>query len=278
MNIENRVKITTSCNDCENLERHPKSGQIETDESGNKYQYMFNGVKILYGTYHSPWMNDIIKTLKGHHEPQEELCFHYVLKTLGETANMIELGANWSYYSIWFNKVIKTPSNICIEPILDNLINGKKNIELNGCQNMESIHGYIGSTFERQTNFKNWDGQILKLDSYPLEKLINDTGKYYDVVHSDIQGGELMVLETSKSVFDKIGYFVISTHDDKHNKCLKVLKENNFTILIEHSIEESYSADGLIVAINNTNKGKYEKNINSDLSVYFDTNCKITKK
>lgn len=277
MSIEERVKLTSSCKDCEKLDRHPKSGQIEIDESGNKYQYMFNGVKILYGTYHSPWMNEIIKNLKGHHEPQEELGFHYVLSTLNDSSNMIELGANWAYYSIWFNKLIKDPYNLCIEPILDNLANGKKNIEFNDCENVDYINGFMGPTFTAKTKFQNWDGSILELDRYSLEKLILDSGKYYDIIHSDIQGAELMVLESSKSVFNKIGYLVISTHDNKHGLCVKFLNENNFTILVEHSIAESYSADGLIIAINNENRHLYEKNINGNLVDYFNTNCVITK-
>ena len=44
---------------------------------------------------------------------------------------MIELGSYWSFYTIWFNKVVKNAKNYCIEPDIDNLTIGKKNAELN---------------------------------------------------------------------------------------------------------------------------------------------------
>jgi FkbM family methyltransferase len=277
MNLENRIRLTSSCKDCEHLERHPKAGKLETDEQGRLYQYMFNGIKILYGTYHSPWMNEIVENLNGHHEPQEELSFHFVLKTLGDSANMIELGANWAYYSIWFNKLVKNPFNLCIEPIASNMMNGQKNIELNECKNIEYVQGYLGETYSDKEIFKNWDDSLIELRRFSLEKLVNDHNKYFDIIHADIQGDELIVLQASESILPRVGYFIISTHNDKHEKCLKLLNDYDFTILIEHTIEQSFSADGLIVAINNKNKNKYEFNIGSDLNNYFKQNCKITK-
>lgn len=275
--LSSRVKLTSSCRDCDVLDRHERAGIIETDTNENKYQYMFNGVKIHYGTYHSPWMNDIIKNLNGHHEPQEELCFNYVLNTLGEDANMIELGANWAYYSIWFNKTIKNPYNLCLEPILTNLNDGIKNHKLNDCVNMEFINGYMGKTAAEGAEFKNWDGRVIPLDRYSINKLITDRDKYFDVVHSDIQGGELAMLNGSVDVLDKIGYMIVSTHDSKHAPCLAFLRENNFNILIEHSIRQSYSGDGLIVAVNNNNSDRYEKKV-GDLNEYFKKNCVISKR
>ena len=175
----NRVQLTSSCRDCDKIDKHPKAGTIETDDSGNKYQYMHNGVKILWGTYHSPWMNEIIKNLDGHHEPQEELCFHYVLKTLGETANMIELGCHWSYYTIWFNKEVKNSFNVGMEPVKDNLVGGKKNAELNTCTDIQFRQGYIGERYVKDSVFINWDGKRIKMPMYSLEQLINDSGKKY---------------------------------------------------------------------------------------------------
>jgi FkbM family methyltransferase len=274
--LQVRVKLTSSCRDCDVLDRHEKAGQIEIDTDGNKYQYMFNGVKIMYGTYHSPWMNEIITNLNGHHEPQEELCFHYLLETLSSDANMIELGANWAYYSIWFNKLIKTPYNLCIEPVIENLEDGVKNHELNNCTNMEFINGYMGMSDSKNTQFRNWDNRVLTLDRYSISTLISTRNKFFDVVHSDIQGGELDVLNSSVGVLDKIGYFIISTHDNKHKPCLDFLNQNNFTVLVQHSIQESYAADGLILAVNNDYIDKYEKNIDGGLIEFFKKNCNIS--
>jgi hypothetical protein len=253
------------------------AGSIEVDEVGNRYQYMFNGVKVLYGTYHSPWMNEIITNLKGHHEPQEEIAFHVLLSTLPDTARMVELGANWAYYSIWFNRVINNPYNLCLEPIEENAKHGLRNINLNQCKNIEYIQGFVGLQTSADVDFVNWDGSILKLNRYSLSDLISIKGGYFDVVHSDIQGGEMDMLVSAITAMDRIGYFVISTHDDKHEHCRDFLINNGFEILVEHTISESYSADGLLLAINADHIGRYEKKTNMKLKDYFLTNCKISK-
>jgi FkbM family methyltransferase len=278
-NYNNRVRLTSSCRDCDNLDRIEEAGQIRMGDFGKKYQYMFNGVKILYGTYHSPWMNRIIKNLKGHHEPQEELCFFYLLKTLGKKASMLELGSNWSYYSIWFNKEIKHPQNICVEPVLENLRNGKSNSNFNNCKNIKFIQACIGKELLQNTIFKNWNGKLIKLPQYNVEYIVkSNKNLYLDIIHSDIQGVELAMLEGAQSVFDNIGYFVISTHQEKHDECINFLKSNHFIILVEHSVEESYSLDGLIVAVNQRNVKKYEENISGSLSEYFRDNCIISRR
>jgi hypothetical protein len=277
--FESRVKLTSSCKDCDNLERSEKAGQIVVEKSGEKYQYMFNGVKILYNTYHSPWMNTIIRNLKGHHEPQEELCFFYVLKTLGKNANMLELGSNWSYYSIWFNKEIEHPFNICIEPIFKNLRNGKNNSNFNDCRNMKFIQGSIGKDYKQNLIFENWDGDLINLTQYNTEYIIKSNNNLYlDIIHSDIQGSELDMLKGSQNVLNNIGYYIISTHNGKHNLCIEFLKNNSFTILVEHTEEESYSSDGLILAVNSRHSEKYERNISESLVNYFQKNCKISRR
>ena len=108
--MEDRVNLTSGCRDCDVIPKVQHAGRIINDPDANiTYQYMHNGIKILYGTYHSPWMNEIIQNLNGHHEPQGELVFYYLLNILNNDASMIELGCYWSYYSIWFNRYIKNP-------------------------------------------------------------------------------------------------------------------------------------------------------------------------
>jgi FkbM family methyltransferase len=277
--MNSRVKITSSCRDCDIIEKHPKAGLIET-ENDKKYQYMFNGVKIEWGTYNSPWMNEIISNLKGHHEPQEELCFNYVLKTLGKEANMIELGCNWSYYTIWFNKEIEKPFNVAMEPIIDNLNDGKRNAELNECKNIDFKQGFIGSNYKEDGIFNNWDGKKIKMPMYSLEKLIKDSGKdYFDIIHSDIQGSENILLSSSKHILNSIGYFIISTHSDGgHKQCCDILSSNNFTIIKQHTPRESFSVDGLILAINNENKKLYDNNAGGDVVSFLSEKCAISKR
>lgn len=241
---------------------------------------MFNGVQIYYNSYHSPWMNTIIKNLKGHHEPQEELCFYYILNLLEDNANMIELGCAWAYYSMFFKNKIINGNNICIEPNINKLKQGIENVKLNNFDISKFIfkNGFIGSEYKEKDLFIDWDNTKTFMTKYNIEKLINDTKFFFDVIHSDIQGAELDILYGSKSVLNKIGFFVISTHGNKHNLCLNYLQSNNFQILIHHTIKESFSGDGLIIAVNKDYITKYETNINSSLQEYFNDNCKITRK
>jgi len=266
-----RIQMAVACKDFEDIDRHPLAGTYG-EENGFKIQYMFNGIKMYYGTYYADWMNELIRQTRGIHEPQEELCFHHLLKTLDDDANMIELGAWWCWYSIWFNKTVKNPYNLCIEPVRNFIEGGTKNAKLNDCKNMEFLIASVGKPIHPA---KPVDG-VEQLDT---EHIISHTGrnKFFDIVHSDIQGAEGFMLESSINVLDKIGYFVISTHGASSN-IIKWLESKDFTILQSHSESESASVDGLVIGINNKHISKYEKNIDGSLVDYFKNNCKITKK
>ncbi len=268
MNIDDRVRLTSSCKDCDLIDKHSKSGHI-LQEDGKTYQYMFNGLKIYYDSYHSPWMNQIIHNLKGHHEPQEEICFYNILLTLSDDSKMIELGSNWSYYTMWFSKQIKKSFNVCIEPVQTNLIKGQENVNLNSCKNIEFLLGCIGDSYQDNFDFINWDGNKIIMNKYSINSIIENYKFFFDIIHSDIQGLELEMLNGSLKVLDNIGYFVISTHGNLHQPCIDFLEKNNFEILLHHTIDESFSGDGLIIAVNNINRHKYEKNIGISLTDFF---------
>ena len=276
--MQSRINLTSSCKDCDSIPKSENAGEVII-ENDKKIQYMFNGIKIHFDCYHSPWMNEIIHNLKGHHEPQEELCFYHILKLLPTNANMLELGCAWAYYSMWFKKQITNGVNICIEPNINKLNKGLENIKLNNfdLKNFVLINGYIGRNYIENDIFTDWDNTKMNITQYNIEKIINDNNIFIDVLHSDIQGAEEDMLYGAKNVLNKIGFFVLSTHDNKHEKCMLFLSSNDFTILIQHTIQESVSADGLIIAVNNKFIDKYEKNINTSIKNYFDNNCNISR-
>jgi len=277
--IQKRVNLTSSCKDCDNIPKCKNAGKI-CMENEKKVQYMFNGIKIYYDCYHSPWMNKIISNLKGHHEPQEELCFYHLLKLLDSDANMLELGCAWAYYSMFFKKEHPHGMNVCIEPNSKKLDKGVDNIKLNNFDIDKFIlmNGFIGRTYENPAVFIDWDKTRISIPQYNIEKIINETNLFFDIIHSDIQGAELDMLIGSTNVLNNIGFFVISTHTNKHIPCLQYLLTNNFLILVQHTISESVSGDGLIVAVNKQYISKYEKKIDISLSEYFANNCKVTKR
>ena len=251
-NIKNRVKETISCMDCSEIEKVPLAGEILEDT----YQVMHNGVKVIRGGYHGTWMESIIRELKGHHEPQEEKAFDLVMNRIktNQAGVMIELGSNWAYYSMWFNKVLKDPINIMLEPTKEKLDIGKRNFKANDMSGIfENV--FIGRESKEDSTFVDWDGK-----SYALSKVcIDDIASKYEleditILHSDIQGAEYdMLLGAQRLLNNKqIEYLFVSTHGDViHNDCLNYLLSKQYTILCEHNVSESYSADGLIVASRN---------------------------
>jgi hypothetical protein len=277
--MEARVRLTSSCKDCDSIPKVDRAGEVAV-ENGEKTQFMFNGLKIYHDSYHSPWMNQIIYNLKGHHEPQEELVFYHLVRLLKSDSNMIELGSAWAYYSMFFRSINCDGFSICVEPNPTKLSTGVANVKLNkfDSSQIKFINGFIGSEYSEKETFCDWDKSQIEIPRYSVEKLISDTDVFFDVIHSDIQGAELEMLEGAIPVLERIGFFVISTHGNKHDSCLEFLQKNNFQVLVQHSIAESYSADGLILAVNSDHIETYEAELNGSLKGYFDEKCKIAKR
>ena len=94
-------------------------------------QLMHNGVRVLEDCYYGRWMTELIRLLRGHHEPQEERVFHELLKYVQPGATMVELGCFWAYYSLWFQRRIAGAKNFMVEPDPNNLEVGRKNFAIN---------------------------------------------------------------------------------------------------------------------------------------------------
>lgn len=257
--IDFRVKMTISCKDSEKIPKIKNAGKYTTI-GGKQYQIMHNGVLVEKGGYFGDWMATIIKELKGHHEPQEEKLFHEVIKMVPSNATMIELGSYWAYYSIWFNRTVKNATNFCCEPDPKNLKLGKRNAKRNDCRNMHFIQAAAGKDDGKKIWFQPQEGEypsvnvpIRSIDGLVEEKNIQTV----DVLHMDVQGVELSVIEgAEKSIKNgKVRFIFVSTHhysisEDPitHERCLSMIEKLGGHIIAEHAIHESYSGDGLIVA------------------------------
>jgi SAM-dependent methyltransferase len=237
--MKERIKTTSECDDTKFIERVQDAGKIY-----DNYQLMFNGIKIVKNCYHGEWMSELIEKCNGFHEPQEEKAFFEVLKKIKPESTMIEIGSYWAWYSLWFNSQVENAKNFLIDINHDMLNIGKNNFHLNNLK---------GNFFL---------GEVPHFNFYNFLKTNNID--FVDILHCDIQGWEYHLLKECEYHLDKIGYFFISTHTDRfnpgntwnspkemlHEECLTFLKENNFIILCEHNMMESYSHDGLIVAKN----------------------------
>jgi hypothetical protein len=229
-NWEQRIKMVKASPDNKLIPKHELSGQII-----DGYFYLHNGVKIEQGSYYGYAMLKMLVDNNGVHEPEEEKAFGEILPYIKDGSTMIELGAYWAHYSMWFNKEVKGAKNIMVEPTKSNLEFGKKNFELNGMQGT-FYHKKIGAGANSVTV-----DQLFELEN--IDRLA--------ICHSDIQGFEFEMLKGAKKNLDKIDYFFISTHGDPvHNKCYHFLKQNGFIILCSSNKKQTYSWDGLIVARN----------------------------
>jgi Methyltransferase FkbM domain len=237
-----RVADVRSARDNDNIPRVPDAGKIIGGEL-----VMHNGIRISPGSYVDERMTQLLQENRAVHEPQEEAAFATVLSWLEETRlgsyTMLELGAYWAFYSIWFKTVLPNSNCFCVEPDETNLDWGRRNFELNG-QVADFTRAYVGPLP------RNGSPPTISVDSFIETKQI----KHIDILHSDIQGFELEMLEGAKNSFSRrvVDYVFISTHRHAlHYRCLEKLAKYGFRILADADLLESHSLDGLIVAARN---------------------------
>lgn len=246
--IYRRARRTIGCNDCLVIPKHPLAGEIVPGDP--PHQFMHNGLKVRLGGYHGAWMAEVIKMLKGHHEPQEERLFHEVLKTMAPGAVMLEAGSYWAYYSMWFRRRVPDARVYMIEPVAHKLTIGRENFVLNGLTG-EFRNAFVGATSSPCADFVDWDGSVLRLPRIALDDFMKEEGiDFLDLLHADIQGAELDMLAGARGALadGRIGFLFISTHPGMHEPSLNALRAHGYRVVCEHSIEESCSGDGLIVA------------------------------
>lgn len=241
-----RTILALRCTDTEYIPKVFNAGETMF-ENGVEVQIMHNGLRILKGCYYDyfcpGWMTETIRYLRGHHEPQEEKVFYEVLKYIPENSTMIELGCYWGYYSMWFKTSVKNSSVYLVEPNEDNLKIAMKNFQLNGLEGDFTL-GYLGGRTEPCIT---QDTAYITVESLLKEKNID----YVDILHSDIQGAEYIMLKEAKEILQnkKIGFLFISTHsDDIHFLCLNLIKSCGYKIIAHHTPSHSFTVDGLIAA------------------------------
>lgn len=251
-----RILMTAECPDCRAIAKVPEAGNTFSDTPRN-YQLMHNGVKVVEDGYCGRWMTELIRLLEGHHEPQEERVFHELLQYVSAGGTMLELGCYWAYYSLWFHREIRDAKLHLIEPDPRNLEIGKGNFSLNEATGHFS-HCSIGRRSHVAEPFRCDDGEMHSVPQICVDDFLtqNDVSGV-DILLSDIQGAELDMLEGAARSIDqgKIRFLILSTHHHSisndpltHQKCLRFLQKRKAHVLAEHSVAESYSGDGLIVA------------------------------
>jgi len=252
-----RAVMTISCRDSDRIPKVADAGQIR-DEGGLRVQVMHNGLKVLAGGYYGAWMSQVIRGLRGHHEPQEELVYSHLLQYVRHDSLMVELGSFWAYYTLWYLREIPGSRALCVEPDPMYIEVGKRNAMLNAVgQRIRFVEAWVGgddcenhvapceSTGEaRALPCVNMGGVLRIAEASPIELL-----------HIDTQGVELAFIRSMESSVreGRVRFLIASTHHSSisgspatHDDCLRELERMGAIILTEHSVQESFSGDGLI--------------------------------
>ena len=229
-----RSKLVGACPDNDHIPRSPNAGQIVED-----FQIMHNGLKILVGSYYGKGLSDLLGKNRGVHEPQEERVFQEVLKQIPPGSVMIELGAYWAFYSMWFCQQVPRARAFMVEPEAANLIFGQKNFAAN------SLQGHFTRALVSRHSGQTPDGtRIICVDDLAAEQGLEQIA----ILHSDIQSFELDMLHGAEKTLPRIAYVFISTHTEElHHACEEFLRERQFLTLASISPRDSYSSDGILV-------------------------------
>jgi FkbM family methyltransferase len=257
MSEAGRVRMTVTCRDTDRIPKVPNAGEVELFD-GCRVQIMHEGSRVVAGGYHGEWMMEIIRDLRGHHEPQEEWVFHQLLQRVRPNSLMVELGCFWAYYTNWFLGAVQGSRAICVEPDANSLRCGEANLALNQ-RSARFINACVGGSFlEAHVLARESDGQTVEVPQWDFSKVLEvAAGTPIEVLHLDVQGAELPFLESMHGRVEpgQVRFIVISTHHacisgspNTHRDCLGALERLGAVVLCEHSGEESFSGDGMIVA------------------------------
>jgi hypothetical protein len=99
--LQTRIDLTLSCRDSDTIPKVADAG-IVVERDGACLQVMHDGTLVHADGYCGAWITEIIRRLRGHHEPQEELIFHHLLPHARPGSLIVELGAWWAYYTNWY--------------------------------------------------------------------------------------------------------------------------------------------------------------------------------
>ena len=246
-----RVMMTISCRDCDALPKVAEAGRIVV-------QVMHNGLRVVAGGYHGDWMAHVIRALRGHHEPQEEAVFATLVRCARHNSLIVELGAFWSYYSLWYLSEVPGSRAICVEPDPRHIEVGRRNAALNGLDHRARfVEAWVGASDTGVAALPlESTGEMRSLPSLDMTAVAEMAGSSgIEVRHIDAQGAETSFLRSIAAAPARPRFLVASTHHrlisgsaSTHADCLAAIEAAGGHVLIEHSVEESFSGDGLIVA------------------------------
>lgn len=229
-----RIDEVISSPDNAAIPRVPDAGKLQ-----GHVLTMHNGVRVCANGYYGNGILNMLIENKGVHEPQEERAFEAIIAHLKEDCTMLELGAYWAFYSLTLLQQRPKARCFLVEPDPANLQSGEENFRLNGRTGC-----FVQAGVDRTPQIKP---PTVSVDAFCSDHGID----HLDILHSDIQGFELLMLEGASRMLSSgnVDYVFISTHSNSlHADCIKTLKSTGYIILADADLNETFSCDGLIVA------------------------------
>ncbi len=213
------------------IERVPRAGMCEA-----QHVFLHNGLRVPLsgpGSYYGQFSAILIFN-RGVHEPLEEFVFQEMLRVLPASPVMLELGAYWSHYSMWLK--LRRPEGrvFMVEPEQQNLAAGKANFALNAMSG-EFIEARVGR------------------GGFEVDRFMDERGvPILDVLHSDIQGFELEMLDGAKRTLDRraANFIFISTHSQSlHTSIVERLSSHGYRVEVSADFDHQTTAyDGFVIA------------------------------
>lgn len=213
------------------IERDPRAGVVEDGliwlHNGNRVQA--KGKNAYYGRF-----SEVLTINRGVHEPLEEYVFQEALRVLPDYAMMLELGAYWGHYSMWMKRRHPGARVFMVEPEARNLESGRQNF---------ARHGFQGSFTQA----------FVGKGHFEVDRFLRELGfPRLNVLHSDIQGFEVEMLEGAAESFqrDLIDYAFISTHSQSlHDAVVAGLTKAAMRVEVSSGFDfETTSNDGFVFA------------------------------
>lgn len=209
--------------------------------------------------------NQFAQTVDENYEdPEEKIAIDLFekwvleLKTKNKTKyNMIELGSNYSYYSMLFKKILQPSEsfNLLLEPYEKYMKIGKEHFQIN---NLE------GTFLEERIYDPNpWCNITFTCPTTTIDDLME---RYeideLDILHSDIDKTEEYALNSAKNSLQnkKIDTLFIMTHPltdherwataenptQLHLRCKQILLDYGYTLIYDHPYCD-LAGDGMLV-------------------------------
>jgi hypothetical protein len=213
------------------VDRVPEAGYV--DDAGCVILHNGNRVPLRGGYYDG--FSEILVINRGVHEPLEEYCFQRLVRRFaGGRPLMLELGSYWAHYSMWLKKACPEASCTMVEPDAGNLSVGRENFRRNGMEGT-FLQALVGpGAFE--------------IDAYVQRERI----ARIDLVHSDIQGAEVSMLEGGRRFLSSHGatYLMVSTHSEEiHASVARTLAAFGYRVEVSSPVDShTTSFDGFVFA------------------------------